>query len=1151
MRMSRPCLALLVLFPAAVLAQTASTGSISGTVRDSSHAVVPGVNVALTNTATGEARSTLTDANGNYSAGFLAPGRYRIEFSLPGFRTVVREGVTVAVTERVAVDETLSVASQKETVTVEANAEVLQSQTTTLGRVVDSEIITSLPLVTRNFTQITALSPGTSANLPDTLAVGAGSQNVFTNGGSQVSNAYSINGAGAVSSVHSAATIDLGIPGVAVPSVDTIQEFKVQTSMYDAGFGHKSGANINIITRSGTSEFHGNVYEFLRNNVLNANNFFFNSLGVPRPLLRQNQFGGTLGGPIRKDRTFFFISYEGTRQVNGASQESIRTLIVPNVPADRSAASIGAAFAGQTGSRGGLAVAASGANINPVALKLLQTKLASGEYMIPSPQRSGAGTNYALSQPARYQADQFNVNIDHQLAQKNRLSGKYFFSTTLTQYPMSGNDLLGFPTLLDAGNQNAVLSDVHIFSSKITNEARVAFTRFPGQNIGDQVVTDAQVGMFRSNQTEFPGFPNITVTGAYRFGTIPTQLITTTNIGSFADTFSVSFSGFGRHDLRIGTDTRRERTHFNVQNQRVGTMTFLSFPDFLIGRHSGPSATGGNDTTFSNVNSIRITAGLSYHVFHIVDQALFIADDWKVHPKLTLNLGLRYEILGNPVDTRGLISNFDYRLYRRPPPGGVSSAGYVMPSNTIKPIAGIPLVSDTLQDEEDRNNLAPRFGIAFRPRVGGNLVIRAGYGIFYERLQLRDQFNALGYSGLPWALATRPSGAANAASSLDNPFPAVAATSEFPLPIEIPSFTSGKAAISPLFINPTNRTPYIQQYNLNVQQKLASDLVLEVGYAGSKGTKLINWIEFNQPYFASPSNPVNGLTTNTAANAPQRVPFEGFTHPGLRGPFSAATSNYNSLQASLTKRFSHGLSFLGSYTFAKALSVVNTGGENLVSVFFSGAQDQRDIRGTGYGPQNFDRSHRFVFSYGYQIPYPKVNAWTTRLLGGWQASGIFVMQSGLPFSVTDSRGGTLYGSTGSRADFAPGATIDTAQKSGSVHSRMAQYFNTAAFAPARAITSGTTPDGFPVSAPGGTLFGLTGRNIMRGPGQWNNDLALRRMIRVTEKARLELRAEFFNLFNTVNFGNPGSEVSNAATFGVISSTSSSPRVLQFALKLAF
>ena len=1139
----------LILAAGTVFAQTASTGAISGSVRDSSQAVVPGVSVKVTHVDAGDSRTTMTDDQGNYAVRLLTPGRYRIEFAMPAFKTVIREGVTVAVTETVTVNETLTVAGlQSDTVSVTAEGEILQTNTVATGRVVDSEAIATLPLATRNFTQLTSLSPGTSAPLPDTLAIGNGSQNVFANGGSQLSNNYTINGSSATNSVSSSAVIDLAFTGIAVPSVESIQEFKVQTSMYDAAYGQKSGANINIVTRSGTSEFHGNAYEFLRNNALNANNFFFNSLGTPRPVLRQNQFGGTLGGPIIKNKTFFFISYEGMRQTNGASSDATSTLVLPAIPLTRTAASIGAAFAGQAGVRGGLAVDPSGSNIHPVALKILTTKLANGDYLLPSPQRSGPGTNYAVSIPADYNQDQFNVNIDQQVTAKNRLTAKHFFSTSLTGLGFFQNNIPGFPSLVDAGNQMSSLSDTHVFSPTVLNEIRVGMARFTGANSVALPLKDSDIGIFRSSQAEFPGFTNITVTGAFQMGGPQNQSRDTTNVYSLADTFSFSFSRKGRHEMRIGTETRHEQANLDVQSQRNGLLTFSSFPDFLLGRAAGAIASGGNGTTFSNINSVRITTGLTYHGFRFWDQALYAADDWKLSPRLTLNIGVRYEILGSITDKDGLITSYDPRRYAPPPPGGVTSAGFIMPENTKKPITGIPLVSNSLMDSEDRNNFAPRIGFAYRLRENGNIVLRGGYGVFYERLQTRPMLNSLAYTSLPWALASRPSGAANAASSFDRPFVDLPPLTAFPVPIEAPSRTSTKSPLTGQFIDPGNRTPYIQQYNLNVQWKIKHDLLAEVGYSGAKGTKLVMSAEINQAYLASPSRPINGLTTNSSSNAANRQPFEGFTT--LKGHKSAATSTYNSLQASLTKRLGKTVSFLASYTFSKSLSTVSTGAPDGQAAFQSSAQDQYDLR-SGYGPQNYDRPHRFVYSFTYGIPFSQSNQMLHAVLGGWHAAGIVTVQSGVPFSIVDTRGGTLYAVAGdARASFAPGATVDTATLSGSTQSRLNGYFNTAAFIGAPMITSGTTPDGFPVSAPGGTIFGNTGRNIMRGPGQRGFDLVLSKHFRVTERTRLEFRSEFFNILNITNFGNPGGNIATPATFGVINNAGS-PRVLQFALKVRF
>src|SRR5262245_47589413 len=358
---------------AVVHAHAQSTGAIAGVVRDQTGAVLPGVGVTVSNTATQESRQSVTDEAGRYSAPLLPAGTYSVRFELPGFRPVRREGVVVNVTERIAIDATLEVSSVAEELTINAEAALVQTETVTLGHVVDETQIRSLPLATRNFTQILGLSSGTSVSVPDTAALGRGTLNISTSGARMVFNNFMINGINA-NNIHtnSAQENSLSSNGVAIPAADTIQEFKVQTSLYDAEYGRNSGANVNVVTKSGGPQYHGNIYEFFRNEKLNANNFFFNKTGAPRPILRQNQFGGTFGGALVKDKTFFFVAYQGTRQTNGASLgASSSTITLPNIPVDRSRASLGRAFAGLAGSRGGTAVTADGSNINPVALALL------------------------------------------------------------------------------------------------------------------------------------------------------------------------------------------------------------------------------------------------------------------------------------------------------------------------------------------------------------------------------------------------------------------------------------------------------------------------------------------------------------------------------------------------------------------------------------------------------------------------------------------------------------------------------------------------------------------------------------------------------------------------------------------------------------
>src|SRR5262245_59076508 len=405
------------------IAHAQTTGTIVGVVRDQTGAVLPGVNVTVINTATQESRPSVSDEAGRYAAPLLPPGSYAVRFELPGFKTIRREGIVLQVTDRVALDVAMEVSAVSDEVTIVASSPLVQTETATMGHVVEERQIRQLPLATRNFTQILGLSSGTSVSVPDTAALGRGTQNISTSGARMVFNNFQINGIDA-NNIHtnSAAENALSSNGVAIPASDTIQEFKVQTSLYDAEYGRNSGANVNVVTKSGGAQFHGNVYEFFRNEKLNANNFFFNKTGAPRPILRQNQFGGTFGGALVKDKTFFFVAYQGTRQTNGASLgASSSTITLPNIPVDRSRASLGRAFAGLAGSRGGTAVTADGSNINPVALALLNAKDPNGTYVIPSPQIQGPGVNYAVSIPARYNEDQYTIKIDHNFSSKNSL----------------------------------------------------------------------------------------------------------------------------------------------------------------------------------------------------------------------------------------------------------------------------------------------------------------------------------------------------------------------------------------------------------------------------------------------------------------------------------------------------------------------------------------------------------------------------------------------------------------------------------------------------------------------------------------------------------------------------------------------------------
>src|SRR6267154_2165836 len=412
--------------------QTANTGAIAGTVSDTSGALVPRAAVVINSQGTGERRDLATDAEGNFLVQFLTPGNYDLTVRAAGFDPFILNGVQVQITEVSRLKIQLGLIGAKERIVVSAALSLLQIENATLGRVIDREAIENSPLVNRNFTEILGLTAGTNTDIVDATQLGAGSQEIRANGARSGDNNFMLNGVDANSySSNLTEVTPFGGAGIAIPAPDTIQEFKVQTSLYDAQYGRGGSTNVNVETRSGTADLHGNVYYFGRNEALDANNFFANATGVPRGEFRRSQPGGTLGGPMpwSGKRAFFFVSYQAIRDVNAASlRSSVSSLSLPPIPLVRTPASLGAVFGGQTGAFGGVAVARDGSNINPVALNLLNAKNPDGTYVIPSPQTSSSGVNHTAVVPGRYNEDQFNTNSDFNLRTSDRLSAKFFFS---------------------------------------------------------------------------------------------------------------------------------------------------------------------------------------------------------------------------------------------------------------------------------------------------------------------------------------------------------------------------------------------------------------------------------------------------------------------------------------------------------------------------------------------------------------------------------------------------------------------------------------------------------------------------------------------------------------------------------------------------
>lgn len=1081
------------------------TGQLKGTVVDANGAAIAGADVKLISQSTAQLRELVTGDSGDFAFTLLPPGRYKLEVTANGFRTLVIDEASVNITQTTSLMVHLEAATVTGVVTVNADATLVQAEQSQIGRVIESETIRQLPLPTRNFQQLLTLSPGTSASVSNNTELGRGDSIISVNGQRTTSNNVRINGIDA-NAVGTNAT-----PNIAVPATDSLQEFIVQTSLYDASQGRNAGGNVEAVTRSGGNEFHGNAYYFIRNKALNENDFFLKSAGQPTPVLSRHQFGGTLGGPIVHDRLFFFGSYQGTRETNGASFNN--SLLVPFIPPqlrddNRTAAALQATF---------------GVAPNPVAVTILNKKLPNGAFAIPSASTPSGLT--PISAISRFRENQFNANFDARLSDVHSLSVKSFsarnpmFQANFnfaalgngpTQLPGSGADLV----IIQALNS---ITDTYVFKPNVVNQARFGYARLRNTSTPEEPFTAAELGISNPLQNLFPGTPTLIVTGLFTLGASPfADQSSRINAFTVADTLSILA---GRHSLRTGGEFRRSQLNFFFNAFSRGQITFPSFNDFLIG--NGVSVMG---------------SGVFDRAVRVNDFSSFLQDDWKFNERLTLNLGVRYDFFGYPSDIRGRFVNFLPEQLRvgtiaapaGPPNGFVQAAGGIL--------AGVPEVETTLVPN-DKNNLSPRVGFALRLNSGGSFVLRGGYGIYYDRFSARfANTQLLNYPyfalavGLPGLLRT-----------FANPFIPVPQPGAFPLSPTIPSPLSPLAPIvgvpiSGLFVDPELSTPYVQQYNANIQWEPFKDYLLEVGYVGSKGTKLFQVVSLNQPVYNRAAN-VFVAPLGTALSTQKMVAN------GMQQFQTSTNSRYNSLQLSLTKRFSSGLQFLAAYTLGKSTDYYSGAA---INELFAMPGDQYNWK-LNYGPSDFDRRQRLVTSFLYDLPSLPANSRLAKtLLNNWQVNGILTLQTGTPFSIIDSPNLAII----QRANFAAGA--NNLLTAGGVESRLNQFFNTAAFVLSRPLLGGGnlgTPNN-PTFDPNNP-FGNTPRNLFYGPGQKNLDLSVVKFVPVKEALRGELRAEFFNLFNWTNFANPNSNIAVPATFGRITTTSSGPRVIQFAFKVRF
>jgi hypothetical protein len=1110
---------------------------LTGTVANQAGSGVPDATVALTNSATHRTQTTSTGSNGGYTFSLLPPGDYAVQFASPGFKTARMRSLAVSVSEVPVLDAVLERGDAAEPVNCRCRIGAATSSTST---VVDAKTITAVPLTTRNLTQLLSMSSGSAADVNNAGTLGRGTRNVNVNGNT-TAGAYTLDGAYAPS---------------AVPNPDTIAELKIQTSQYDAVYGAQV-PNTALITKSGENDFHGDAWEFVRNDVFNANSFFRGSTGQPKPNLKQNQFGATMGGPVKKRKVFFFGSYQGTRQVNGVDTTSTSNPILPPLTLDRSAATLAAQFcpANHTLASSRYLTFAGGkqldcrnqttattAPINPVALQLLQLKAPDGSYLIPVPQTilttgANAGLGFSsYSLPSTYGEDHYLINGDYLVTPKNTLSSRVYV-TTLDQFRTFGSPqgYPGAPILpgqgaaqaLHAHDDVASLSLTSAIAKNFASEARMSFTHSTQSAHGVGTPSATSLGMTPADRF-FDEFPETTVLGplgSFRmFGNFGNDFANENKYYSWTDNLSWVH---GRHKTRAGAFFFTQYNWRDDLGNSRGKLFFQTFSDFLLGLSAADNLSPFGR---SNIQSIQANEGsgpkgeLQYH-YRSYYGAGFIQDDFKASSRLTVNLGLRWEYVGPSLDTTGAIGNVWPSLLeqmRTPPSSGTFIGNTVAANynpNLVNPYTGQPfgappngvLVRSTnsfYRNNTPLDTFAPRVGLAWQPLRP--VAVRGGYGWFYQPPTYSA--NATGaplFTAAPFAQGFTNADSSNNLSSLQAPFPVT--TLGF-LPRTPVSQLSDRVA------GPEYIVPRMYQWNLSAQLRLAQALSFDIGYVGSQGKNLLIARGLNQPLLATPGNPVNGIAINTAQNANLRVPILGETPTALTDNEFTGGSTYHSLQATLRKQASHGLAFQATYTWSRAA--------NNTTIY-----DDPGNLSLDWARAAFDRTHRFTANFDYQLP------------SGWTLAGIVIIQSGLPMTLTDPNGGGVYGHAGtSTVTLCPGASYAGLATSGSVGSRLNQWIDTGAICAPAAVGSD-----------GSTGYGTAGQSIMQGPGQFNTDFSLGKTTKVgglREDAMLAFRLEFYNALNHPQFSNPGTAL-GTATFGVITQNSVAPRLIQLAVKYLF
>jgi len=1172
---------------AQAIAQGGATGAVTGVVQDSSGAFIANAEVRITSQATKVLERTVkTGADGSFTAPLLPVGTYTVSIQSAGFARSDFSDVVVRVTETTRMTAKLTPQAVQEHIEVQAQVQAIDTTDATTGQALDSGTIRALPLATQNFQQLLTLSTGAQADLNAASQLGRGAVRIQVNGQREDNNNYSIEGI----SVTDYNVAEL--TNTPLPNPDVVQEFKVQTSLYDASQGRNGGGAINAILKSGTNQFHGDAYEFFRNTVLDANEYFLNQTGSPRPVIQQNIFGGSLGGPVSPGGKlgFFFVNYQGTRQRSGDSPGTLISTFIPYVPA---------ADRGTTPqAEANLAADFGVPNADPVAASLLafrsnQFGAPANGYLFPLPNvpagtAPGSLVQFTVSKPGSFTDNQFTANWDKDFRNsRDRVSSRFFLSNSQQNIPFgagglqaslggaaSGTDL-NFPYELPVNDRVWTLDETHVFSPTLVNDFRFGFVHINNSAINVNPVTVSDAGIDRPTDNLTTSIYKFTFsTSGFQFGPTPqANQYQTQNNYNFVDNLSWVR---GRHTFTFGGQYVRVSLNkqfpqvFNGQLFFTNTTGLTDFGNFVGGT---PEFSFGG-------------GGVYNHAYRQNNSAVFAQDDWKATANLTLNLGLRTEFLGAWTDGDCHIGNMESDLTQS------GTYPFIYPSCVNK--LGVPGLTGNAAGTTFRNSVStgwgPRVGLAWDVSGRGNTTLRGGYGIYYVREDVGavDQLSfqspfipivffgqtpgfhmANFFTGTPAtnANAVPPAGTLSAAW-----LPCLARLTSFPDTNGAATYGGctgpGVNSTQNLFVLEVPRhfvVPNTQQWNLTLQRALGKSWVLEVGYVGTHAIHLRETRDAIQSVDASPAHPftvtdTNGnsyqITTNTFANAIARTPAPGLNgYSGYQIFANDAYSTYNALQATASRRW--GQNYVqAAYTFSKNIDATSTGN----TAFNTAYNDQSNINASR-GISDFNRPQRLALSYVYNFPFfAHATGAKEVLLGNWAFSGVTIFQSGIPFSIYDSSAGTAFLGQGSTpllgASLAAGASIASGLTSGNIHQRISNgYLNPSAFVPAPLLYP-TQCQSDPNFCPTG--FGDLGRNLYHGPFQQNWDASLIKYFKIGERQEIRFTADFFNIWNHTNFANPSVTDIEAylasptnSPFGKIVGTVGTPRLVQFSLRWSF